>query len=131
MLPGGIRVLGVYVSDDQNSDKVLKSPIVESCIQKIDSILNGGKKTTNYVSMHFDKKNGTFACDVLSVVDGALTKGRKSTEVEEADSDFRWQVVTSKFLFDYPIVFKSGPEVQKQAVFINESLTHNFAPSKL
>ena len=111
MLPGGIRVLGVYVSDEQNSEKVLKSPIVEKCIQKIDSVLNADKKTSNYLSMHFDKKNGTFACEVFSVVEGALAKGRKSTEVEEADSDFRWQVVTSKFLFDYPIVFKSGPEV--------------------
>jgi len=111
MLPGGIRVLGVFFADQQNSEEVLKSEIVEKCLQKIDSVLNADKKSSNYIAVHINKKNASHACDLFSFVDGSSSKGRKiSTDLEETGSDFRWQVVTSKFLFDYPIIFRSGED---------------------
>jgi hypothetical protein len=81
--------------------------MVDNCLKKIDSVLNGGKKSSeNYLAMHFDWKSGSFACDIVSLADGVPAKNRKSTELEEADDHFRWQVIASKFLFDYPIIFR-------------------------
>ena len=47
---------------------------------------------------------------MVSYTDGSPTKVRKSTDLEPTPSEFRWQVISSKFLFDYPIIFKSGEE---------------------
>ena len=62
MLPGGIRVLGVFFADQQNSDSVLKSTIVDKCLNKIDAVSNVAKKQTSYLVMHLNKKTGAQVC---------------------------------------------------------------------
>jgi hypothetical protein len=49
----------------------------------------------------------------VSYAEGTSAKARKSTDIEPTPSNFRWQVITSKFLFDYPIIFKSGEETEQ------------------
>jgi len=107
--------LGVYIADEQKSEKVLSSKAVENCLLKVDSVLNASNKSSsNYLAMHFDRKNGKFSCEAVNISDGALNKVRKQADLEETDSGFRWQVITSKFLFDYPVVFKWGLESDQQ-----------------
>ena len=113
MLPGGIRVLGIFFADDNIGDQAAKSGMVDKCLQKIDFVLNSEKEPRSYLAMTLDKSNGATGCEVVSFVDGALNKVRKSAEVEETEPEFRWQLITSKFLFDYPIVFQSGPESEQ------------------
>ena len=113
MLPGGIRVLGIYFVDEQSNEKVLNSKAVENCLLKVDSALNPNKKFLNYLSMHFDRKNGKFCCEIVNICDKMANKVRKQADVEETGPGFRWQMITSKFLFDYPIVFKAGPESEQ------------------
>ena len=136
MLPGGIRVLGVFFADQQNSEEALKSGIVEKCLQKIDSVLNVDKKPSNYLAVHINKKNASHACDLFAFVDGSASKGRKtSTDLEVTGSDFRWQVVTSKFLFDYPIIFRSGEEsenpISKKVKFALKMVEKNLDTSNI
>lgn len=116
-LPGGIRVLGVFFADQQTSEVVLKSDIVERCLQKIDSVLNVDKKPSSYLAFHVNKKTGNQACDLISFANGSATKGQKaSTEIEETGSDFHWQIVTSNFLFDNPFVFESSEQTEQNIV---------------
>jgi hypothetical protein len=74
--------------------------------------LNVDKKPTSYLSIRFDKKRATTDCDVVNLTDGGI-KLRKLADIEETDGSFRWQMISSKFLFDYPIVFKTGPDSEK------------------
>ena len=62
MLPGGIRVLGVFFADQQNSDSVLKSSIVDKCLNNIDAVNNVAKQPTSYLVMHLNKKTGAQVC---------------------------------------------------------------------
>ena len=110
MLPGGISVLGVYFADDNIGDQAAKSGTVDKCLSKIDSALNTEKEPRSYLSMTLDKSSGNIGCEIVAFADGTLNKVRKSADVGETEPGFRWQVVKSKFLLDYPIVFQSGPE---------------------
>lgn len=110
MLPGGMQVLGVFFADEQNSEKVLKSPVVEKTVKNIDSFLNPAKKQSSYLIVHFNKSNETKACEIVTSANGSIAKNRKAVDFEETDRDFCWQSIQSKFLFDYPFVFKTGQE---------------------
>lgn len=117
MLPGGIHVLGVYVCDNQTSDVVLKSGKIDKCLRRIDSVINASKKSVNYLSIHIDRNSKSYSCNIVAFEDGAPTaKGAKSAEIEEASADFRWQIIKSKFLFDYPIIFKAGEDSDQPIV---------------
>ena len=58
----------------------------------------------------FCSSSGNIGCEIVAFAEGALNKVRKSADVGETELGFRWQVVKSKFLLDYPIVFQAGPE---------------------
>ncbi len=110
MLPGGMQILGVFFADEQSSEKVLKSSVVENTVKKIDCFLNPSKKQSSYLLVHFNKSNESKACEIASSANGSISKSRKTVEFEETDRDFCWQSIQSKFLFDYPFVFKTGEE---------------------
>lgn len=110
MLPGGMQVLGVYFADEQSSEKVLKLPVVESSIMKIDNFINPSKKNCHYLAVHFSKTNSSRVCEILSSENGSISKSRKVVDFDETEKDFCWQSIQSKFLFDYPFVFSSEQE---------------------
>ncbi len=110
MLPGGMQVLGVFFADEQNSEKVLKSSVVEKTVKKMDGFLNPSKNQASYLVVHFNKSSESKACEIVTSANGSMAKNKKPVDFEETDRDFCWQSIQSKFLFDYPFVFKTGQE---------------------